>query len=147
VKPEIDIVYNLITVKGDSMKLMKQVGVILALFILAAMIASPVLSQTPDEVKAEAAKDKKHKQDLELITAKAQKYSATAGGPAWGAGIGAGLIIIGAGIGFGRIGASALESMARQPETAGQVQIAMIIIGALLEGVTFFALVICFQLG
>ena len=59
-------------------------------------------------------------------------------------GLGAGLVIIGASIGFGKIGAAALESMARQPETAGRVQTAMIIIGALLEGVTFFALVVCF---
>jgi F-type H+-transporting ATPase subunit c len=64
-------------------------------------------------------------------------------GRAVGAGLGAGITIIGAGIGFGRIGGSALESMARQPETAGQVQTAMIIIGALLEGVTFFALIVC----
>ena len=51
-----------------------------------------------------------------------------------------GLAIIGAGFGFGRIGAAALESMARQPEIAGQIQTAMIIIAALLEGATFFAL-------
>jgi F-type H+-transporting ATPase subunit c len=63
-----------------------------------------------------------------------------------GAGLGAALCIIGAGIGFGKIGSSALESMARQPETAGRVQTAMIIIAALLEGATFFALLICIQL-
>jgi F-type H+-transporting ATPase subunit c len=63
-----------------------------------------------------------------------------------GAGIGAGLIMIGAGLGFGRIGASALESMARQPETAARVQVAMIIIAALLEGATFFGLLICFNM-
>jgi F-type H+-transporting ATPase subunit c len=60
-----------------------------------------------------------------------------------GAGLGAGLIMIGAGLGFGRIGGSALESMARQPETAGKVQTAMIVIGALLEGATFFGLAVC----
>jgi F-type H+-transporting ATPase subunit c len=60
-----------------------------------------------------------------------------------GAALGAGLTLIGAGIGFGKIGASALESMARQPEVAGRVQTAMIVIAALLEGATFFALVIC----
>ena len=60
-----------------------------------------------------------------------------------GAGLGAALTIIGAGWGFGRIGAAALESMARQPEVAGRVQTAMIVIAALLEGATFFALVIC----
>ncbi len=64
-------------------------------------------------------------------------------GPHFAAGLGAALTIIGAGIGFGRIGAAALESMARQPETAGQVQTAMIIIAALLEGATFFSLVVC----
>jgi F-type H+-transporting ATPase subunit c len=67
-------------------------------------------------------------------------------GGAVGAGIGAAVTIIGAGYGFGRIGAAALESMARQPEVAGRVQIAMIIIAALLEGATFFALIVCIQL-
>jgi F-type H+-transporting ATPase subunit c len=60
-----------------------------------------------------------------------------------GASVGAGLAIIGAGFGFGKIGASALESMARQPEKAGEIQTAMLIIAALLEGATFFALIIC----
>jgi F-type H+-transporting ATPase subunit c len=60
-----------------------------------------------------------------------------------GGAAGAGLVIIGAGLGFGKIGAAALESMARQPEVAGRVQTAMIIIGALLEGATFFALIVC----
>src|SRR5437868_2881231 len=64
-------------------------------------------------------------------------------GNAIGAGLGAALTIVGAGIGFGRIGASALESMARQPEVAGRVQTAMLIIAALLEGVTFFSLIVC----
>jgi F-type H+-transporting ATPase subunit c len=67
-------------------------------------------------------------------------------GAAVGAGIGAAIAIIGAGYGFGRIGAAALESMARQPEIAGRIQTAMIVIAALLEGATFFALLICFQL-
>lgn len=67
----------------------------------------------------------------------------TFSGKGLGAGLGAALTIIGAGYGFGKIGSSALESMARQPEVAGQVQTAMIIIGALLEGATFFALIVC----
>ncbi len=67
----------------------------------------------------------------------------TLGGAAVGAGIGAGLTIIGAGYGFGRIGSSSLESMARQPEVAGRVQTAMLIIAALLEGATFFSLIVC----
>jgi F-type H+-transporting ATPase subunit c len=57
--------------------------------------------------------------------------------------IGAGVTILGAGYGIGRIGSSAVESMARQPEVAAQVQTAMIIAAALIEGVTLFALVIC----
>ncbi|MCI0680872.1 MAG: ATP synthase F0 subunit C [Gemmataceae bacterium] len=67
-------------------------------------------------------------------------------GTAVGAGLGAAFTIVGAGYGFGRIGASALESMARQPETAGQIQTAMLIIAALLEGATFFSLAICILL-
>lgn len=64
-------------------------------------------------------------------------------GNAFAAGIGSAIIIVGAGWGFGRIGGAALESMARQPETAGQIQTAMLIIAALLEGATFFALIVC----
>ncbi|MDO5552283.1 MAG: ATP synthase F0 subunit C [Planctomycetia bacterium] len=57
--------------------------------------------------------------------------------------IGAGLILIGAGLGIGWIGSRAVDSMARQPEVAGSIQTAMIISEALIEGVTFFALIIC----
>jgi F-type H+-transporting ATPase subunit c len=59
--------------------------------------------------------------------------------------IGAGLTTIGAAYGIGKLASSALESMARQPEIAGQIQTAMIISAALIEGFTFFALFICFQ--
>jgi len=69
--------------------------------------------------------------------------SSSFSGSGVGAGLGAAVTIIGAGIGFGRIGAAALESMARQPEIAGRIQTAMIVIAALLEGATFFALLIC----
>ncbi|MFO0881738.1 MAG: ATP synthase F0 subunit C [Gemmataceae bacterium] len=71
--------------------------------------------------------------------------SAVLAGSGFGAGIGAALTIIGAGFGFGKIGAAALESMARQPEVAGRIQTAMIVIAALLEGATFFALIVCIQ--
>ena len=57
--------------------------------------------------------------------------------------IGAAVTIIGAGYGIGRIGASAVESMARQPEVAGDIRGAMILAAALIEGVTLFALIIC----
>jgi F-type H+-transporting ATPase subunit c len=67
-------------------------------------------------------------------------------GPHIAAGLGAGLAIIGAGLGFGRIGAAALESMARQPETAGKVQTAMLIIAAMFEGATLLSLIVCLLL-
>jgi F-type H+-transporting ATPase subunit c len=60
-----------------------------------------------------------------------------------GAGIGAGLVAIGAGLGIGKIGASAMEGMARQPEASGKIQGAMLIIAALIEVAALFGLVIC----
>ena len=54
--------------------------------------------------------------------------------------IGSGLIVIGAGLGIGKIGGSAMEAIARQPEAAGKVQTAMIIAAALIEGLGFAAL-------
>ncbi len=58
-------------------------------------------------------------------------------------GVGCGLALIGVGLGIGRIGGSAVEAMARQPEAAGKIQTAMIISAALIEGVAFFALIVC----
>lgn len=58
------------------------------------------------------------------------------------AAIGAGLAVIGAGIGIGWIGSSAMEAIARQPEAANKVQTAMIISAALIEGVALFAVVV-----
>jgi F-type H+-transporting ATPase subunit c len=60
-----------------------------------------------------------------------------------GAAVGAGLVILGAGFGIGRIGGQAVEGMSRQPEAAGNIQTAMIISAALIEGATFFALIVC----
>lgn len=60
-----------------------------------------------------------------------------------GAGIGAGLAAIGAGIGIGLIGASALQSIARQPEAMGDIRTNMFITAALVEGVALFAVVVC----
>lgn len=59
-----------------------------------------------------------------------------------GAGIGAGLVLIGAGLGIGKIGGSAVEAIARQPEAANKIQPAMLLAAALIEGAAFFALVI-----
>ncbi|AVM50356.1 ATP synthase F0 subunit C [Capnocytophaga sp. oral taxon 878] len=61
------------------------------------------------------------------------------------AGIGAGLAAIGAGIGIGKIGASAVEGIARQPEVSSKIQTAMIIAAALIEGAALFAIVVAFM--
>jgi F-type H+-transporting ATPase subunit c len=61
----------------------------------------------------------------------------------FGAAIGAGLVLMGGGAGIGKIGASAVESMARQPEAAGQISTAMIITAAMVEGATLFGVVVC----
>ena len=60
------------------------------------------------------------------------------------AAIGAGLVAVGAGLGLGKIGSAAMDSMARQPESISKMQVAMIIIGALVEGVSLFAVLVCF---
>ena len=59
------------------------------------------------------------------------------------AGLGAGLVVIGAGFGLGKIGTAALEGTARQPEAGSDLRTTMIIIAALLEGAAMLGLVIC----
>ncbi len=97
---------------------MKTLQLLALAFLVVLVLASPLFAQAPNG-------------------------AVVLSGAGIGAGLGAAITIIGAGIGFGKIGASALESMARQPEIAGQIQTAMIVIAALLEGATFFALIIC----
>ncbi len=63
------------------------------------------------------------------------------------AGIGAGIVAIAAGLGIGKIGSSAMDGTARQPEAANAIRTSMIISAALIEGIAFFGLVICFLLG
>lgn len=60
---------------------------------------------------------------------------------------GAGIVLLGAGWGIGKIGAAAVESMARQPEIGGDIRGAMIVAAALIEGATFFALIVCMTAG
>ena len=62
------------------------------------------------------------------------------------AGIGAGLVALGTGLGIGRLAASAMEGSARQPEALGDIRTSMIIAAALIEGVALFGLVICILL-
>ncbi|MEN9441513.1 MAG: hypothetical protein RI922_2074 [Bacteroidota bacterium] len=58
------------------------------------------------------------------------------------AAIGAGLAVLGAGLGIGKIGGSAMDAIARQPEASGKIQTAMIIAAALIEGVALFGVVV-----
>lgn len=61
---------------------------------------------------------------------------------ALGAALGASIAAIGAGIGIGKIGSSAMEAIARQPEAAGDIRSSMIVIAALIEGVALFAVIV-----
>ena len=63
-----------------------------------------------------------------------------------GAGLGCGLTIMGAGKGIGEIGGRAADAIARQPEASGKIFLPTIITAAMIEGVTFFALIICFMI-
>jgi len=92
----------------------------------AMMTAAPAMAQEPGETVAGGA--------FSAVDGSAISFSGA---------FGAGLTAIGAAYGIGRLAAAAVESMARQPEVAGTIQISMIIAAALIEGFTFFALVIC----
>jgi len=115
---------------------MKTLRILALLSFCFVIFVTPILAQTSEE---KAAADKHELEKAKLALPNALSFS----GAGLGAGIGAALTLLGAGIGFGKIGAAALESMARQPEVAPRVQTAMIIIGALLEGATFFSLIVC----
>lgn len=80
---------------------------------------------------------------MSLLTVLLQAVADLAPYAKFGAGIGAGIAAIGAGIGIGQIGKGAVESIARQPESAGDIRSNMIVAAALIEGVAFFAIVVC----
>jgi F-type H+-transporting ATPase subunit c len=69
--------------------------------------------------------------------------AAGAGLAKFGAGLGAGLAVIGAGLGIGKIGAAAMDGIARQPEATNDIRMNMIIIAALVEVSALFAIVVC----
>ena len=79
-----------------------------------------------------------------LLSVLLQATAAAVGVSKLGAAIGAGLAVIGAGLGIGKIGGSAMEAIARQPEVSGDIRMNMIIIAAFVEGVALFAIVVCF---
>ncbi len=113
---------------------------IILLVVIFLTMAAPVFAQGEKTDPAKSAASEGAPAD------EAAKEEAPAAMP-WqilaGAAFGSGLVILGAGYGIGRIGSAAVESMARQPEVAGSVQTAMVISAALIEGVTFFALIVC----
>ena len=80
---------------------------------------------------------------LAMILAQAAEAAQSLGLDNMGACIGAGIAAIGAGIGIGNIGSSAMEGIARQPEAAGDIRSNMIVIAALIEGVALFAVIVC----
>lgn len=99
-------------------------------------VSGPAMAQSADEEAAAAAAEAE-------ATNAAKVGWAESGSMNFGPALGAGLVIIGAAWGIGRIGGQAVEGMSRQPEAAGNIQTAMIISAALIEGATFFALIVC----
>jgi F-type H+-transporting ATPase subunit c len=112
------------------MSSVKRLSKIAALIVLLMTIGMPAFALAAgDEKPAEAAAQAAPAPAASMILA--------------GAAFGAGLVIVGAGYVIGKIGSCAVESMARQPEVAGNIQTAMLITAAMLEGVTLFALIVC----
>jgi F-type H+-transporting ATPase subunit c len=109
-------------------KLSRIAALIMVLFLA---LGAPALALAAGEKPAETAAPA-------VAPVAVQPYSILSG-----AAFGAGLVIVGASYGIARIGSCAVESMARQPEVAGNIQTAMIITAAMLEGVTLFALIVC----
>jgi F-type H+-transporting ATPase subunit c len=99
-----------------------------------ALFAAPAMAQPAEEDTAVAGASLTAEEQITLAN---RSYGKLAGG------IGAGLVLLGMGLGIGRIGGQAVEGMSRQPEAAGSIQTAMIIAAALIEGAGFFALAIC----
>ena len=97
-----------------------------------AMLAMPHVAFAQADAAAKAA----------AVAAEKGTFLTTHGAGWLGGAIGAGLAIMGGAAGIGRIGGSAVESMARQPASAGQISTAMIITAAMIEGATLFAVVV-----
>jgi F-type H+-transporting ATPase subunit c len=102
-------------------------GLILAGFVL--MFADVAMAQPPEHDEGAHADE-----NATCLT--------TDGARKAGGALGAGLVVIGGGLGIGRIGGSAVEAMARQPEASGSISTAMIITAAMVEGATLFAVVV-----
>ncbi len=104
--------------------------VILIALVGLCVLATPALAADGDEAAMEKASG--------------SRFFENSGAAIFGAAIGAGLVVIGGGLGISRIGASAAESMARQPEASGSINGVALITAAMIEGATLFAVLACF---
>jgi F-type H+-transporting ATPase subunit c len=107
--------------------------VMLPVIVLGYVLAFQASTAQAQEAPGAAAHGAVSAQNLFLTEGGAKKL---------GGALGAGLVVIGGGLGISRIGAAAVESMARQPEVAGQINVAMIITAAMVEGATLFGVVV-----
>ena len=119
--------------KGTVMKSPRGIAALIMIAAGLFLIGTSVAQAQPAHETGEAA-----------VAASDGSFLDTVGAKALGGGIGAGLVVMGGAAGIGRIGGSAVESMARQPEAAGQISTAMIITAAMIEGVTLFGVLGCF---
>ena len=102
--------------------------------ILAGLVLMFVGTTSAIAADDDAAEPAAHAENATFLT--------TDGARKLGGAIGAGLVVMGGGAGIGRVGGSAVESMARQPEAAGQISTAMIITAAMIEGATLFGVLV-----
>jgi F-type H+-transporting ATPase subunit c len=114
----------------DMSKRVARISLMMIALGFALMFASVAPAMAQDEAVQEAR------------AAEGSYFLTSDGAGKLGGAIGAGLVIMGGAAGVGRIGGSAVESMARQPEVAGQISTAMIITAAMVEGATLFAVVV-----
>ena len=106
-----------------------KIALVLIVLGISLVLAEPAFAQPADHGMAAD-----HQEQATFLT--------TDGARKLGGALGAGLVLIGGGLGIGRIGGSAVDAMARQPEAAGNISTAMIITAAMLEGATLFGVVV-----
>jgi F-type H+-transporting ATPase subunit c len=112
--------------------------VILLVLGVLVLLAAPVMAQTHGGGAAPAGDAAKVQADK----GGARTFDSP-GAAFFGAAVGAGLVLIGGGLGIGRIGGSAADSIARQPEASGSITGVALITAAMIEGATLFAVVVC----
>jgi F-type H+-transporting ATPase subunit c len=113
--------------------------VILLALVGMALLAAPVMAQTHNPGATPAPGTTK----VEAMDKGGARTFDSPGAAFFGAAVGAGLVLIGGGLGIGRIGGSAADSIARQPEAAGSITGVALITAAMIEGATLFAVVVC----